>query len=118
VELVDGEVLSAGEVKIADPQVLLAAGGLILIAILLGTVVITLAGIPFGLTHWHAHFFSLPHPSGTFLKLDLRSATKLGFGELIFVFFFVDLFDNVGTLLAFAGLPAKRETSAREPCNL
>jgi AGZA family xanthine/uracil permease-like MFS transporter len=109
---------SAGEVKIADPQVLLAAGGLILIAILLGTVVITLAGIPFGLSHWHAHFFSLPHPSGTFLKLDLRSATKLGFGELIFVFFFVDLFDNVGTLLASAGLPAKRETSAREPCNL
>src|SRR5260370_10408542 len=66
---------------------------------LLGIVVITLAGIPFGFSHWPAHFFSLPHPSGTFLKLDLRSATKLGFGELIFVFFFVDLFDNVGTLV-------------------
>jgi adenine/guanine/hypoxanthine permease len=95
--------------KISDPQVLLAAGGLILIAILmarrissailLGIVVITLAGIPFGLSHWPEHFFSLPHPSGTFLKLDLRSATRLGFGELIFVFFFVDLFDNVGTLV-------------------
>src|ERR1700674_1738187 len=95
--------------KISNPQVLLAAGGLILIAILmarrissgilLGIVAITLAGIPFGLSHWPAHFFSLPHPSGTFLKLDLRSATKLGFGELIFVFFFVDLFDNVGTLV-------------------
>src|SRR5438105_5047551 len=68
-------------------------------AILLGIVIITLAGIPFGLSHWPVHFFSLPHPSGTFLKLDLRSATKLGFGELIFVFFFVDLFDNVGTLV-------------------
>jgi len=65
----------------------------------LGIVVITLAGIPFGLSHWPAHFFSLPHPSGTFLKLDLRSAAKLGSGELIFVFFFVDLFDNVGTLV-------------------
>jgi len=95
--------------KISDPQVLLAVGGLILIAILmarrigsailLGIVVITLAGIPFGLSHWPAHFFSLPHPSGTFLKLDLRSAAKLGLGELIFVFFFVDLFDNVGTLV-------------------
>src|SRR5438876_1082603 len=95
--------------RTSDPQVLLAAAGLILIAILmarrvgsailLGIVVITLAGIPFGLSHWPSHFFSLPHPAGTFLKLDLRSATKLGFGELIFVFFFVDLFDNVGTLV-------------------
>src|SRR5206468_12612907 len=34
-----------------------------------------------------------------FLQLDLHSAAKLGLGELIFVFFFVDLFDNVGTLV-------------------
>ena len=38
-------------------------------------------------------------PAGTFLKLDFRSAAKLGLGELVFVFFFVDLFDNVGTLV-------------------
>ncbi|MGC1617316.1 MAG: NCS2 family permease [Candidatus Acidiferrum sp.] len=95
--------------KISDPQVLLACAGLVLIAvmmarkigsaILLGILAITVAGIPLGLAHWPAHLFSLPHPSGTFLKLDLRSATKLGFGELVFVFFFVDLFDNVGTLV-------------------
>lgn len=95
--------------KTSDPAVLLAAAGLIFIAILmarhfssailLGIVAITLAGIPLGLSHWPAHFFSLPHPSGTFLRLDLRAAAKIGFGELIFVFFFVDLFDNVGTLV-------------------
>ena len=95
--------------KISDPEVLLAAAGLVFIAILmarrfssailLGIVAITLAGIPLGLSHWPSHFFSLPHPSGTLLKLDLRSAAKLGLGELIFVFFFVDLFDNVGTLV-------------------
>jgi adenine/guanine/hypoxanthine permease len=45
------------------------------------------------------HLFSLPHPSATFLKLDLRAAAKIGLGELVFVFFFVDLFDNVGTLV-------------------
>jgi AGZA family xanthine/uracil permease-like MFS transporter len=93
----------------ADPQVLLAAAGVLFIAILMvrriggailiGIVGITLAGIPLGLSHWPAHFFSLPHPSGTLFKLDLRSATKLGLGELVFVFFFVDLFDNVGTLV-------------------
>ena len=95
--------------KISDPQVLLAAAGLILIAILMlrrvssailvGIVAITLAGIPLGLTHWPAHLFSLPHPGGTFLKLDLRAASRLGLAELIFIFFFVDLFDNVGTLV-------------------
>jgi adenine/guanine/hypoxanthine permease len=68
-------------------------------AILVGIVAITLAGIPFGISHWPQHFFSLPHPSGTLFKLDLRSAFKLGLGEVVFVFFFVDLFDNVGTLV-------------------
>lgn len=95
--------------KTSDPEVLLAAAGLVLIAILmvrrvgsailLGIVAITIAGIPAGVSHWPAHFFSWPHPAGTLLKLDLRSATKLGLGELVFVFFFVDLFDNVGTLV-------------------
>jgi AGZA family xanthine/uracil permease-like MFS transporter len=95
--------------KISDPRFLLAAVGLLLIAILMarrvsgailiGIVVIALVGIPFGASHWPEHFFSLPHPSGTLFKLDLKAAMKLGFGELIFVFFFVDLFDNVGTLV-------------------
>jgi adenine/guanine/hypoxanthine permease len=95
--------------KASDPQVILAAVGILLIAILMvkrvgsailvGIVAITLIGIPLGVSHWPHHLFSWPHPSGTFLKLDLRSAAKLGLGELVFVFFFVDLFDNVGTLV-------------------
>jgi AGZA family xanthine/uracil permease-like MFS transporter len=48
---------------------------------------------------WPAHILSLPHPSATWLKLDLRGALHLGLLEIIFVFLFVDLFDNVGTLL-------------------
>jgi AGZA family xanthine/uracil permease-like MFS transporter len=95
--------------KASDPQVILAAVGILLIAILMvkrigsailiGIVAITLIGIPLGVSHWPHQLFSWPHPSGTFLKLDLRSAAKLGLGELVFVFFFVDLFDNVGTLV-------------------
>jgi adenine/guanine/hypoxanthine permease len=95
--------------KMSDRQVILALLGVVLIAILIarrvgsailiGIIAITIAGIPLGVSHWPAHIFSLPHPSGTFLKLDLRSAAKLGLGELVFVFFFVDLFDNVGTLV-------------------
>jgi len=95
--------------KISDHSALLAVAGLLLTAILmarrvsgailLGVLAVALAGIPLGLTHWPSHLFSLPHPSGTFLKLDLSGAAKLGLGELVFVFFFVDLFDNVGTLV-------------------
>src|SRR6202790_5006192 len=96
--------------KSSDPQVRLAAFGLILIAILMsrkvggailiGILVIAVAGIPLGITTIPSHVFSWPHPGGTFLKLDFRAAMKLGLGDLVFVFFFVDLFDNVGTLLA------------------
>lgn len=107
--VVPNKATLVGMGHVADPQVLLAAAGLIFIAILMarrigsailiGIVGITLAGIPLGLAHWPDHFFSLPHPSSTFFKLDLRAATKIGLGELVFVFFFVDLFDNVGTLV-------------------
>jgi len=95
--------------KVSDREFLLAIAGLLLIAILLsrrvngailiGIVAMALAGIPLGLSHWPERLFSLPHPSGTLFKLDLRAATTLGLGELVFVFFFVDLFDNVGTLI-------------------
>jgi AGZA family xanthine/uracil permease-like MFS transporter len=95
--------------KFTDREFLLAVCGLLLVAILvsrrvggailIGIVAIAFAGIPLGLSHWPEHLFSVPHPSGTLFKLDLRGATKLGLGELVFVFFFVDLFDNVGTLI-------------------
>jgi adenine/guanine/hypoxanthine permease len=93
----------------SDPQTQIAAFGLILTAILMarkiggailiGIVIATLAGIFRGLNQWPAHILSLPHPQGTLLKLDLAGAAKLGLLELIFIFFFVDLFDNVGTLV-------------------
>ena len=107
--IVSNSATFVGLGKLSDKAVLLALLGLLLMAmlmarrvgsaILIGIVAITLLGIPLGVSQWPHHLFSLPHPSGTFLKLDLRSAAKLGLGELVFVFFFVDLFDNVGTLV-------------------
>ena len=41
----------------------------------------------------------IPHPSSTFSQLDFRGAIHLGFLEILFAFLFVDLFDNVGTLV-------------------
>jgi adenine/guanine/hypoxanthine permease len=68
-------------------------------AILIGILATTLLGILRGMTQWPTAIFSLPHPAATWLKLDLRGALHLGLFEIIFVFLFVDLFDNVGTLV-------------------
>jgi AGZA family xanthine/uracil permease-like MFS transporter len=68
-------------------------------AILLGVVGTTIAGALRGISSWPTTFFSLPHPSSTFLQLDLRGAVHLGLLEILFAFLFVDSFDNVGTLV-------------------
>ena len=68
-------------------------------AILLGIIGTTLVGMFRGISSWPASFVALPHPSSTFLQLDFRGALRLGFLEILFAFLFVDLFDNVGTLV-------------------
>jgi AGZA family xanthine/uracil permease-like MFS transporter len=68
-------------------------------AILLGIFSTTALAILRGMAHWPATLVSLPHPSATLLQLDLRRAMHLGLLEIIFAFLFVDLFDNVGTLV-------------------
>ena len=68
-------------------------------AILIGIVATTTLGILRGMSSLPTAIFSLPHPSATWLQLDLRGALHLGLFEIVFVFLFVDLFDNVGTLV-------------------
>jgi AGZA family xanthine/uracil permease-like MFS transporter len=68
-------------------------------SILIGICGTTLLGMLRGISQWPSAIFSLPHPSSTFLQLDLRGAIHLGFLEILFAFLFVDLFDNVGTLV-------------------
>ena len=93
----------------ADPQVQAACLGIVLTlilmvrrvngAILLGILGTTLFGIARGLTHWPSSILALPNPRATFLQLDLKGALHLGLVEIIFIFLFVDLFDNVGTMV-------------------
>jgi adenine/guanine/hypoxanthine permease len=68
-------------------------------SILLGIMGTTLAAIGSKMAHLPAAIVSIPRPAGTFLQLDIRGALHLGFFEIIFAFLFVDLFDNVGTLV-------------------
>ena len=68
-------------------------------AILLGILATAILGMLRGMTPWPTTFFAMPHASSTFLQLDFRSAIHLGFLEILLAFLFVDLFDNVGTLV-------------------
>src|SRR5450631_1053878 len=84
-------------------------------AILFGILLTAGIGWALGLAHIAPGAYSLADLSSTAFKLDVRAALNLkgGIGlsllEIVFVFLFVDLFDNVGTLMAVtkrAGLVA------------
>lgn len=72
-------------------------------AILFGVLAAALAGIPLGVVKAPAAMVSLPPSMApTFLKLDLMAAIKQNLIAVIFVFFFLDLFDTVGSLIGIA----------------
>jgi len=106
--------VALGDLK--TPTALLTLFGLVLIAVLqarrirgamlIGILTLTVIGWFLGLSTWTGWTFGPTALMQTFGKLDIASAFNLGgsFGvallEIIFVFLFVDLFDNVGTLAA------------------
>ena len=115
---------------LTKPTAVLAILGLLIIgglmvwrvkgAILVGILVVAAVGWFMGLSKIAPGGYSLAELSATAFKLDVPAALNLGGGkggvamamtlaEIVFVFLFVDLFDNVGTLVAVtkkAGLVA------------
>jgi AGZA family xanthine/uracil permease-like MFS transporter len=101
--------------NLATPTTALAVMGLVLIAalqawrvrgaILIGILAATLGGWALGLVKWAPQSVSLAEMTATAFKLDLPSVLHLKGGgwmailEVLFVFLFVDLFDNIGTLV-------------------
>jgi len=96
--------------NIRNPTAALALFGLILMvaleikkvrgSILIGVLSVTAIAWAMGLVHWTPASGGFGSLAGTFLKLDIRGALSKGLLEIVFVFFFVDLFDNLGTLVA------------------
>jgi AGZA family xanthine/uracil permease-like MFS transporter len=68
-------------------------------AMLLGILSTTLAGVALGLVKWSPGSYHASDILATMGKLDVRGALHLGLLEIVFVFLFVDLFDNLGTLV-------------------
>lgn len=94
------------------PATALALFGLVLIAVLqvlrvrasmlIGVLGTMAAGLIFGQMHWAPVPYHLSSLSKTAFRLDVRGALRIGAAEIVFVFLFVDLFDNIGTLVAVA----------------
>jgi AGZA family xanthine/uracil permease-like MFS transporter len=93
-----------------DKNTALAIFGLLLIAALLawrvraamliGIVVTAAIGLATGVAQWAPQTYRLADLGATAFQLDIASTLRLGFIEIVFVFLFIDLFDNLGTLVA------------------
>ena len=68
-------------------------------AILIGILATAFLGIPLGVVHYNGILAAPPSISPTFFKLDILGAFQTGLISVVFVFFFLDLFDTVGTLI-------------------
>ncbi len=98
--------------NLRTPSTVLALGGLLLIAsltairirsaILIGVLATAVCGFVTGVAQWHSNPEHIPAIRDTAFHLDISGALRLGALEIVFVFLFVDLFDNVGTLVAVA----------------
>jgi AGZA family xanthine/uracil permease-like MFS transporter len=92
-----------------DPTVLLAILGFFIIvaleyrrvpgSIIIGILSITALSILFGLSKFAGVFAPVPSMAPTFMKMDMRGALDIGLIGVVFVFFFVDIFDTTGTLI-------------------
>ncbi|NLT65109.1 MAG: NCS2 family permease [Acidobacteria bacterium] len=102
-----GTIVSLGD--LTSRPVLLALFGLLVTvslmalrirgAIVGGILATALAGLPLGVVKYDGIVDSAPSVLPTLMKLDIAGAFDLGLVSVIFVFFFLALFDSVGTLV-------------------
>ncbi len=117
--------VALGDLK--APGASLALFGLLLIgslsvwnvraAMLIGIVATTLVAWAMGMVHVGHDPYSLSALTATAFKLDLPGVLKLkgGLLEILFVFLFVDLFDNIGTLVAVTKRAGLMDAAGRIP---
>ncbi len=112
--------------NIRNPTAYLSLAGLVLMvaleirkvkgSILIGVLSITGVAWAMHLVHWTPSQGGFGALTQTAFKLNIMGALSKGLLEIIFVFFFVDLFDNLGTLVAVtkrAGLISADHTIPR-----
>ena len=98
--------------QLGSPPALLTLFGLLIMgvlfarrvpgAILIGILVSTVTGLATGLVRYQGIVSAPPSIAPTLMKLDIAGALSLSMISVIFVFFFLALFDSVGTLVGVA----------------
>lgn len=68
-------------------------------AILWGILITAAVGLPLGVVKYQGFVSAPPSVEPTLFRLDIIGALKSGLIPIIFVFFFLDVFDTVGTLV-------------------
>ena len=106
-----GTLVTLGDIH--SPPVLLAVAALTLTAILMarrvpgallwGILASTAIGLPLGIVRYQGVASLPPSLAPTFLRLDIAGAFAPGLVSVVFVFFFLALFDSVGTLVGVGG---------------
>ena len=91
-------LLSAGTLLVT--AVLMARG--VKGAFLIGMGAATIAALTLGLVRYEGIFSAPPSIAPTFLQLDIPGALRIEMIDVVFVFFFLALFDSVGTLIGVA----------------
>ena len=71
-------------------------------AILFGILTSTAIGLIVGVVRFNGVFAPPPSPAAVAFELDVVGALSLGAIPVIFVFFFLDLFDSIGSLIGIA----------------
>jgi adenine/guanine/hypoxanthine permease len=116
-------LVTLGDMK-APPAILAVCGFLAIVAldakripgaILLSVLGVTAIGMALGISSFAGVASTPPSLAPTFLKLDLTGALDAGLIVIIFAFFFVDLFDNTGTLVGVAHRAGLIEKNGKIP---
>jgi AGZA family xanthine/uracil permease-like MFS transporter len=84
-------------------------------AILISILAVSIVAMILGLTPWGGILSLPPSIAPTLLKMDLAGALNLGLASIVFVFLFVDLFDNTGTLIGVAQRAGLLDKDGRLP---
>ena len=111
---------------VTSPQVVLTLVGLLLTSVLLvrkvagalliGILVTTLLGIPFGVTHWQGLCSLPPSPAPIVLQFDFEHIWSLDMLVVVFTFLFIDLFDTIGTLVGVITKAGMVDKDGKIPC--
>jgi AGZA family xanthine/uracil permease-like MFS transporter len=116
-------VVALGNLR--TPTTLLSLFGLLVMAVLLcarwkaailiGVLATWALAAATGVVDWHPQPYSIRDIASTAMQLDIGGALRLGLVDIIFAFLFVDLFDNVGTLLAVGKKAGLFDRAGRVP---